>query len=229
MFIASHDKDSAALADMPLVRRLARRAMPGPIRRRLGALLSRWWTERSPACAYQRQVILPRIADRGGTVLLVGCRSYTAQEPRFLEQRGVRCRTLDIDPVAAKWRARGRHVVAPFQQAPQQFEPAQFDAVLFSGMFGFGVDTIEAQNASLEACAAILKPDALLVLGWNTDRVAEPATLVNLRAFFRASNEAGFAGRKTFARSTHIFDFYCRRVACVLPFQDRLDRYHPKI
>lgn len=110
-------------------RRLARRAIPGAIRHRLGVWLSEWLTRRSPDRVYLRRVLLPRIACRGGTVLLVGCRRYTARDPCFLQQQGVVCWTLDIDPAAAAWGSPGHHVIAPIEQAACRFDPATFDTV----------------------------------------------------------------------------------------------------
>jgi hypothetical protein len=86
-----------------------------------------------------------------------------------------------------------------------------FDTVVLSGVFGFGVNEIRAQEAAIDACAAILKPGGLLVLGWNRDLVIDPTLLTSLaRQFDRASDTAS-VGRVTFNGSTHVFDFHTRR------------------
>lgn len=162
----------------------------------------------SPDRVYLQRVILPRIAQRGGVVLLVGCRRYTARDPMLLEQHGVVCWTLDIDLEAARWGAAERHVIAPIEQAMFHFPAAMFDTVVLSGVFGFGVDDVAA---AITASAAVLKPGGLLVLGWNADLVADPSARIAIGRHFCAARATELTDRVTFRGSTHIFDFYARR------------------
>jgi SAM-dependent methyltransferase len=160
------------------IRLLARKLLPKALRHRLGSLITDVQIPSSPDRRYLRQVILPRIARRGGTVLLVGCQWYTARDPRFLKRRGVVCWTLDVDPKMAKWGSKGHHVVAPVGRATSHFGSAMFDIVVLSGVFGFGLDEVSAQAKAIEECAAILKPGGLFVLGWNCGLVDDPSTLM---------------------------------------------------
>jgi SAM-dependent methyltransferase len=105
----------------------------------------------------------------------------------------------------------GRHVIAPIEQAASHFHPAMFDTVLLSGVFGFGIDDVKAQEAAIVACATVLKPGGLLVLGWNADLLADPSMLMGITRHFGASRDAELVDRVTFRGSTHIFDFYARR------------------
>jgi SAM-dependent methyltransferase len=189
-----------------VARQLARQVIPKPVRHNLGLLRGEWQARRSPARAYQNRVMLPRIARWGGTVLLVGCRSYTAWEPRYLERHNTVCWTLDIDPKTARWGSPKRHVIAPIEQATSHFIAGIFDAVVLSGVFGFGVDEVAAQQAAIAACAAVLKPGGLLVLGWNSDLVSDPLALTAIEQNFISSPDA----RVTFRRCTHVFDFHIR-------------------
>jgi hypothetical protein len=86
-----------------------------------------------------------------------------------------------------------------------------FDTVVLSGVFGFGVDEVAGQEAAIAACAAVLKPGGLLVLGWNADLVADPSRLMEITRHFGASRDAELVNRVTFRGSTHTFDFYGRR------------------
>lgn len=190
-------------------RRLARIVLPRIVRRRVGQL-GEWLVPFSPARIYQNRVIMARIARRGGTVLLVGCRRYTAHEPAYLKRHGVACWTLDADPGVARWGAADRHVIARVEQAAAHFGLATFDTVVLSGVFGFGLNDTVAQEAAIAACAAVLKPGGLLVLGWNADLVADPSTLTELARNFGSSSDAEFAGRVAVRHSTHIFDFHTR-------------------
>ena len=192
-------------------RRLAHLVIPKKIRRRLGELLWSGKTCRSPDRLYLRERLLPWIARRGGCVLLVGCRRYTARDPMYLQQQGIRCWTLDIDPATSRWGAPGRHAVGAIEQACSIFAPETFDTVVLSGVFGFGLDSIPEQDASIAACAAILKPKGILALGWNTDRVSDPEMLPKLAECFRRHHDAELPDRIMFKHSTHVFDMYCRR------------------
>jgi len=191
-------------------RRLAHLVIPKKIRRRLGELLWSGKTCRSPDRLYLRERLLPWIARRGGCVLLVGCRRYTARDPMYLQQQGIRCWTLDIDPATSRWGAPGRHAVGAIEQAYSMFPPETFDTVVLSGVFGFGLDSVPEQDASIAACAAILKPEGILVLGWNTDRVSDPEMLPKLAECFRRHHDAELPDRIMFKHSTHVFDMYRR-------------------
>ena len=91
------------------------------------------------------------------------------------------------------------------------FAPETFDTVVLSGVFGFGLDSVPEQDASIAACAAILKPEGILVLGWNTDRVSDPEMLPKLAECFRRHHDAELPDRIMFKHSTHVFDMYGRR------------------
>ena len=209
---ASHVSSSApSRAKVSLTRRLVRSLMPRRIRHILAGWVSDWRVMNSPDRVYLRQVILPQIARHGGIALLVGCRRYTLQDPIFLQQRGTVCWTLDIDPAAIRWGAAGHHVVAPIEQSASIFGAAMFDTVVLSGVFGFGVNEFDVQEAAIDACAAILKPGGLLVLGWNSDLVADPVVLTGLARNFDRAPDTEAVGRVTFHRGTHVFDFHTRR------------------
>jgi SAM-dependent methyltransferase len=199
-----------------LTYRIARRVLPYPIRHRLGEWLSKQWlgdwlAQRSPDRAYLSQALFPRLASLGGTILVVGCRRYTASDPKLLQKHGAICWTIDIDPEAAQWGASGRHIIGPIEQAASQFDAATFDIVVLSGVFGFGLDDAVTQEAAIEASATILKPGGLLVLGWNTDRAADPSSLAGIARYFKMSDDPELSSRVSFSGSTHVFDFYSRR------------------
>jgi len=163
-----------------------------------------------PDRVYMERVLLPMVARRGGDVLLVGCRHYTARDPHFLQRRGVRCWTLDIDPEAAKWGAPDRHVVSPIEQAAFCFGSSVFSTVLLNGVIGWGLDERPAQEMAISACATVLKPGGLLVVGWNTDRSRDPSSLSRIRQDFQPMGAAALGRRVNFRSSSHVFDFYTR-------------------
>jgi len=165
-------------------------------------------TVRSPDRTIMKEKILPAFAGLGGHLLWIGCRRYTADYPLLLEQQGAVCWTIDIDPEAAKWGRKGRHVIGDIGEAPERLEGVVFDGILCNGILGFGVDTTEAQHRCLSAISRMLKPGGTLLLSWNTDRTDDPfkAGVVD-DASLAAVPFAGLAARVAVPGTTHVYDF----------------------
>jgi hypothetical protein len=72
-------------------------------------------------------------------------------------------------------------------------------------VFGFGLNSVRNQDAALRVCRLLLTRDGWLILGWNTDRCANPSELSGLRNHFRPSSFLGLPQRKTFTNSTHVY------------------------
>jgi hypothetical protein len=197
-------------------RRVARAVVPAPVRHRLGVWLSEMWIGGLPDRVYMERELIPAVARRAGKVLFVGCRRYTSHYPALVEAHGGECATIDMDPAVARWGAAGRHVTGPIQEAEAHWSPASFDTIVLSGVFGFGLNDVQDQEAALRVCRRLLKPDGWLILGWNTDRSADPSGLVALRTLFVPASVQGVAQRQTFAQSTHVFDNFTAAEA-ILP------------
>jgi SAM-dependent methyltransferase len=133
-------------------------------------------THLSPCRELLVQHILPAVASEGGPVLFVGVRAYTAQYPSLIELHGAECWTIDIDPSVAQHGASKRHVVDSITNAREHFPAATIQSVVMNGLFGFGLNSYRTQLEAIETCAAILRPNGLLVLGWN-DRRGHPSAL----------------------------------------------------
>jgi SAM-dependent methyltransferase len=129
----------------------------------------------------------------------------------LLERHGGQCWTTDIEITHARWGAAGRHLTWDLLHIDQLLAPGSFDIVLCNGVFGFGVDTREAQLAALRAMAAILKPGGRLLLGWNTDRVADPLTIDFVRSAFVADDPTGGGARIAVPEAAYVYDFLRRK------------------
>ncbi|MDT7950770.1 MAG: hypothetical protein RQ966_04625 [Acetobacteraceae bacterium] len=196
-----------AASFLKLSRDAVRRWLPPTARDRLEAWVVDRKVRRSSDRRHMRQVLIPALGRHGGNLLFVGCRRYTAAYPDAFARGGATCWTLDIDPDAACWGAKGRHVVAGVEASTSVFAPGFFQTIVLSGVFGFGVDGASAQTAALDACASILAEGGLLILGWNTDRVADPSALPALSRWYRpAGAKVGLADRTTFPDGTHVYD-----------------------
>jgi SAM-dependent methyltransferase len=151
---------------------------------------------------------LPLFAGRGGQILWIGCRDYTAAYPAALEAGGAKVWTIDIDPGQAKWGREGRHRIGDMTELAALFPDVLFDAVLCNGVFGHGVDAPEAQASGLAAIASVLKPGGLLLLGWNTDRMADPLLLA--APWFQPTAAGDILPRTRYADATHVYDLLTR-------------------
>ena len=147
---------------------------------------------------------IPAFAANGGRILWVGCQAYTADYPARLEARGGEAWTLEFDPAAAIWGREGRHRTGDLKAADTLFEGMSFDAILCNGVLGFGVNAPEDQRTALAAMAKLLRPGGLLLLGWNTDRIADPMGLT--AADYRPTTLGDLPARMTFPTVTHVFD-----------------------
>lgn len=180
---------------------------------RLATLLSRFFTSSStnnirdlPDRRALANIYLPALAARGRRILWVGCRRYTAADYPVLERQGAEVWTTDIDPRAARWGRSGRHRTGDICEADQIFYDLSFDAIVCNGVLGFGVDQPNDQERAMAAMAAILKPGGLLLLGWNTDKIADPLELPRFGHFYTPVSLGAAPSRMRFDAVTHVYD-----------------------
>lgn len=186
---------------------------------RPAAWLPRSWRECIRSLRYDRAIlalpdrrfiesdIVPFLGRRGmRDVLFIGTRSYTRHYPALFARAGVTLWTMDVDPFAERYGAVGRHRTLDVAQlSPDSFD-CVFDAVIFSGVIGFGVDSDVQVSRAASALGGLVGPGGTLILGWNTDRSADPLDNSVWRARFRRHYDPAFPGRVTFEGSTHVFD-----------------------
>ncbi|WP_295244032.1 methyltransferase domain-containing protein [uncultured Brevundimonas sp.] len=154
---------------------------------------------------------VPVLAADGGRILWVGCREYTLDDYALLEAQGGEVWTTDIDPTAARWGREGRHRTGDVCEADRLFPDLSFDAVVCNGVLGYGVDSPAQQQRALKALAAILRPGGRLLLGWNTDKIADPVAAGLTDADFQAAPLGDQPTRVRFDAVTHVYDSLIRR------------------
>jgi SAM-dependent methyltransferase len=130
--------------------------------------------KRSPDRVMLVEHYIPAFAAEAGRMLWVGCQEYTADYPARLEAGGGEAWTLEFDPAAAIWGREGRHRTGDLKVADQLFADLTFDTILCNGVLGFGVNSVSDQQTALAAMSKILRPGGRLLLGWNTDKIADP-------------------------------------------------------
>lgn len=88
------------------------------------------------------------------------------------------------------------------------YPPRAFDLILCNGVLGWGVDAIEDQRRAFNVMAQTLKPGGVLVVGWNTDTMADPVALNLHTPHFEHADIAGFPRRRTVQDTTHVYDCF---------------------
>jgi len=127
------------------------------------------------------QTIFPEVLRQGyGRILFVGCDWYTRHYHRLFPGREFW--TLEANPELAPFGG-PRHVVDSCERVASHFATGSLDAIIFNGVYGFGLDTAPALRRTIEGFHAALRPEGLLVFGWNNVPVNDPLRLDGMQPF----------------------------------------------
>lgn len=161
---------------------------------------------------YFRRAILPAVVGaRFSRVLFVGVRGYTKAYGAAFCGTPTEYWTTDIDPDAAAHGEPGRHVTCDVVDLGTAFPKQHFDLVVINGVLGWGCDGETDMNRAIEAARAVLRQGGWLLLGWNSDRIADPRTLASLRAHFTQTGLSSLPHMKTFPDVTHVYAWFRAR------------------
>jgi SAM-dependent methyltransferase len=153
--------------------------------------------------------ILPALASaKLKRVLFVGCKPYTARYGKQLTRNAIEYWTTDIDPAAAIWGEKDHHIVCDVKNINHACLPESFDAVLLNGVLGTGVDEESEMNVALASIARILRPNGILLIGWNSqNKHPDPMRLEAVKTYFRREEVLSLPLRKTFPGTDHVYDW----------------------
>jgi hypothetical protein len=159
------------------------------------------------------RVILPWFASRGDvqTILFVGTAWYTKDYPAMFA--GKTFWTMDPDPEQAPYGSEGHHLIEKVENLRQHFDDAHFDAILATGIFGWGLNTRQQCDTAFNACFACLKPGGFFMHGWDNvvkHKPVEPDSLTSLQRYERWAFEPLGRSHYPVPRShlRHVYDFY---------------------
>jgi hypothetical protein len=112
------------------------------------------------------QVIFPAIlrTPEYQRILFVGCAWYTMHYPKIFHGRDFI--TMEISPDEAEYGAT-THIVDSCENIANHFELNTLDVVLFNGVYGCGLNELNAINKTLAAIHQSLRANGLFVFGWN--------------------------------------------------------------
>jgi hypothetical protein len=161
---------------------------------------SRLWLERH---------VLPALPPAGfRRILFVGTAPYTWHYERIVAKAGGEWVTADIRQANRVWGSAKEHLTARIQDISHYFPRGRFDCVIVNGVFGFGVNTESDIAKSLDETRRVLRSGGVLLIGWNTDLIADP---MKLAGKYGRSDTRLFPERRVFEHETHVYDFLVAR------------------
>jgi SAM-dependent methyltransferase len=164
---------------------------------------------------YMTKKILPALAlSKLTRVLFVGCKEYTARYGKRLTRAGIDYWTTDIDPSAAPWGEKGHHIVCDIAKIDQVCPAESFDAILLNGVIGTGVDEESEMNRTITAIARILRPNGILLIGWDSSKKhPDPTEIEAVTKYFRHGCVLPLPVRKTFPDTDKVYDWLIKNDA----------------
>jgi SAM-dependent methyltransferase len=98
-------------------------------------------------------------------VVLVGIRPYTfTYSWSYLEQEVI---AIDPDPAMVRYRGRARFAAIRLRDLLAAVDPGSIDLIHCNGVYGWGLDSQDELEESLDRVAEALAPGGLLLLGYN--------------------------------------------------------------
>lgn len=120
----------------------------------------------SPDRYVLEDIIIPKLAASKeiDKILFVGCDWYT--KPYIKYFRNKEYWTIEIDEKKSKYGSK-KHIVDGLQNLGNYLENEYFDLIVCNGVFGWGINNKHDTEAAIKQCYNCLRPDGILVLGWN--------------------------------------------------------------
>lgn len=112
-------------------------------------------------------------------ILFVGTAWYNHHYPHLFLHKEFW--TLEIDPSLATYGA-SRHIVDSCTEIDQHFPENSLDCVILNGVFGFGLNNPKDMERTCQAIWKTLRPNGLLILGYNTLPDSTPCPIDQITA-----------------------------------------------
>ena len=142
------------------------------------------------------------------SVLFVGVDWYTRGYNKLFE-KDRRYITIDVDPSKRKYGA-NEHIVDAVQNLGKHLSSCSVDLVLMNGVFGWGLNAKADVEQAFLACLYVLRPNGILVIGWNDIAERCPFLLDDCQSLQRFK-PFRFPPLKTTVYSMgnrHVYNFY---------------------
>lgn len=137
---------------------------------------------RLPSRIFLETTVIPALAAAGRRRMLsVGTRSYNRALYQRCRAEGIAVWSIDLDPAAAVYGAPAGHFVGSICDVDKLAAGQAFDAIIFNGVLGWGVNTPEDALTALAAIGKVATTDALMFIGWNPGKT-DGAEVAAIRA-----------------------------------------------
>lgn len=173
-----------------------------------------------PSRLFLEREVMPWVADHYHRVLFVGAASYTYHYERTFRDDPGRYTTMDRLALTRVWGA-DQHIVGPIQEIDRHRPAGFFDCVVLNGVLGYripewnetGIVEIEDMRTTMKVLHHVIRPDGMLVLGWNPrDMAKSPMELGVMQPFFEPTDQPPWGWCKRFeGELRHVYEFYRRR------------------
>lgn len=172
----------------------------------------------NPERLFLQNDALPWVRDNYKRVLFVGTASYTFQHEKLFADHPDRYTTIDRNPTNKVWGSR-HHIVSPLEEIDRHRPSGFFDCVVLSGVLGYRVPQhndygpVEREDLRkiLLALGNVMRPGALLLVGWNLDDMPHSVADIGLlEPLFAYASRTPWGRRKEFPQDPHVFEFYER-------------------
>lgn len=122
---------------------------------------------RSPDRIFLEQQIIDRLlrAPDIRRVLFAGVEVYTWHYKYLLA--GKDFHTIDWDASKKRYGNGKAHVIGSVCDLERLYAEGEFDAVIFNGLVGYGLDSAADVDRALTAAHTVLRDGGILIIGWN--------------------------------------------------------------
>jgi len=148
-------------------------------------------------------------------ILFAGVEIYTCHYGRFFPGRTFH--TIDWDADKAHYGNKRFHRTGSVCDLDKLYPAAAFDAVLFNGLVGYGLDLPTDVDLAIAKAYCVLSEGGILIVGWNNTAKHLSFTLDELPSYrlFQPFTPAiaGVSGNRITIRSdnNHTFDFLIKQ------------------
>lgn len=172
----------------------------------------------SPDRLVLEDIIIPYFASKNefSKVLFVGCDWYTNPYKKLFKKQEYW--TIEIDEEKQKYGSKN-HIIDGIQNLNQYIEPSYFDLIIFNGVFGYGINTLEATEESFAQCFEALRTGGVLVFGWNDVPEYKPFPVMEICEQLKKFDPYLFEPLSAYEYLTpntprrHIYNFYIKPIA----------------
>ncbi len=157
--------------------------------------------------------ILPALAEDETvhSILFVGSAWYTDKYEKVFA--GKNYWTIEIDPTLRRYGSR-QHVTDSVANIRSHFSPETFDLIICNGVWGWGLDEKDEVEKAFSGCHDCLKPEGVLLLGWNDVEAHRPQPLDTYHWFasFRpyVFQPLGTDRFETGTDNRHVYSFFIK-------------------